>query len=118
MNSFIVGDIVEAWGLRGEVTRTYTAINKMEMVHVSIGGHGNHMFYSDGRKVTWHKEPTLKLIERKKVYKEVVMECFGNVYGDMSYNWHDSELEAVGQQCIGCLNPTNKNIKIIYQVEE
>ncbi len=65
----------------------------------------------------WHKEPTLKFIERKKVYKEVVMECFGNAYIDKIIIKKDEE-ESVRDQGIDCLNRTNKKIKIIYYVEE
>lgn len=61
---FRVGDIVEAFGCRGEVTRHDH--NTDYPLVVSFGPKHHEYFTSDGKLWDWHKTPSLKLIERPK----------------------------------------------------
>lgn len=63
---FKVGDIVEAFGCRGEVV----SIDSDGSLVVDFSGN-KLAFYSSGKYLVWHKEPSLKLIERKKEKKLV-----------------------------------------------
>ena len=62
---FKVGDIVEGFGVRGEVL-----LGDNQFIHlpvlVKFDGGAKRSFTSDGRLGHWCKEPSLKLIERKK----------------------------------------------------
>ena len=65
---FQVGDEVEGFGLRGKVTM----LNRYGIIDVCWEGTKNVDYFDEtGRGETWHKEPSLKLIERpkKKVMK-------------------------------------------------
>ncbi len=71
---FQVGDNVEAWGCRGIVRGVHP-----QLIEVSFGGTDAYIFFfSDGRFMDWHKEPSLKLIERpkKKVTKTMYQVVF------------------------------------------
>jgi len=77
---FKVGDVVEWCGCRGVV--------KDETDHRNSGGNyciivvsfdenktSYDSFYNDGKKYSWHKEPSLKLIKRlKRLYKVLYIE--------------------------------------------
>jgi len=62
---FEVGDEVEAFGLRGKVTRYHPPEGGIALVQVVFKGHV-HRFELDGRAEPWHKTPSLKLIAKKK----------------------------------------------------
>lgn len=73
MSEFKVGDIVEAFGLRGEVTRSGDLY-----IYVSFPEGRGAQFLLDGREENWHTEPSLKLISRpskkvKKVFYQAVV---------------------------------------------
>lgn len=61
---FKVGDVVEAFGCRGEVTRI--SPDDVYPVLVEFNGNDTHYdsFTTEGKSGVWHKEPSLKLIER------------------------------------------------------
>lgn len=63
---FEVGDIVEAFGVRGVVEGN--ALD--ESIQVRFGTHVTY-FYPDGKAALWHATPSLKLIERPRKTKKV-----------------------------------------------
>lgn len=65
---FKVGDIVEAFGCRG----TVVDIRDDEYPVVVSFDDNTNSFTQDGRERTWHKEPSLKLIERAVEFEEVI----------------------------------------------
>ena len=85
---FKVGDIVEAFGLRGVVTSSNNPIGNALFVEFKSGE--ATWFRTDGTLKHWHKEPSLKLIERpkKKVKKERTV--WINVYPDNKQIIHPS----------------------------
>lgn len=56
---FMVGDIVEAFGVRGVVETL-----KNSNVGVRFFDNNFQVFYFDGKAAQWHKTPSLKFIER------------------------------------------------------
>jgi len=71
-----VGDIVEAFGLKGVVNDLYflygNLLDKTEyIVEVDFGNRYIKRFYSDGRYEAAHKTPSLKLIEKKYKCKTI-----------------------------------------------
>lgn len=79
-SKFKVGDIVEAFGLRGEIvgikTEGFFVVSREFCIEVLFNkGTESAMrqyFLSDGRKESWHKEESLKFIERP--VKEITYE--------------------------------------------
>ncbi len=79
-SKFKIGDIVEAFGLRGEIvgikTEGFFVINSEFSIEVLFNkGTESAMrqyFLSDGRKESWHKDASLKFIERP--VKEITYE--------------------------------------------
>lgn len=68
MNNFKVGDIVEAWGVRGVVVPN----DYDDSICVQFEGHDPvYFFYPDGKEKKWHKELSLKLIERPIKTKKI-----------------------------------------------
>jgi hypothetical protein len=61
---FKVGDAVEAFGVRGLVSRIGSGDTLP--VFVELETEDTDRFTKDGRAYSWHKEPSLKLIERPK----------------------------------------------------
>ncbi len=72
MSEFRVGDIVEAFGVRGTVVR-YPPEGGPYCVKVDFTGGGRDAFTEDGKAGTWHKEPSLKLISRVKKKKKITV---------------------------------------------
>lgn len=68
---FKVGDKVRAWGVDGVVVD----VRYFEPYHISVEFQGERIkdFLPDGREFSWHKEPSLTLIERAEEFEEVVM---------------------------------------------
>ena len=87
---FKVGDIVEAFGVRGEVTCT----DRKTFVEVRLDHNVDCFeFYKDGRYEHWHKTPSLKLIRRKK--QRVKKTIWVNSYTDNNYCVYESEESAI-----------------------
>lgn len=59
---FKVGDIVEAFGVRGVVKRIGS--HPIYPIDVELDFGSSETFTIDGRGYLWHKTPSLKLIER------------------------------------------------------
>lgn len=77
---FKVGDIVEAFGMQGEIECVNAYIARYGYLVVRYNGEDGKRGYFrvDGRLESWHKAPALKLIERpkKKVKKyKVLFNC-------------------------------------------
>jgi hypothetical protein len=89
---FKVGDIVEAFGFRGAVTD----VHDDGTVNVYFGAiRKSENFYSTGHLFRWHKEPSLKLIERPKKKVKKIIERWINVYEDgLAGIVYDSEQRA------------------------
>lgn len=69
---FKVNDIVEAWGCVGKVIEIKQ--DSERPVCVELGDKERvSAFYRDGKDQTWHKKPTLQLIERPKVKTEITV---------------------------------------------
>jgi len=69
MNDFKVGDIVEAFGVCGIIIAEHGKIMTIQLDGVT----GTDSFLKDGRAADWHKEPSLKLVERpKKKVKKIL----------------------------------------------
>jgi hypothetical protein len=112
MTEFKVGDVVEAFGLRGTVVKIYSEfVNPVEVKYED----GEYtLFTLDGKLHHHHKLPSLKLISRakRKVKKEV--KVWVNVYpnGRQIFPHHikenaqkqvNSEAIAVAVECTGFL---------------
>ncbi len=63
---FEVGDIVEAYRVRGKVDEIDSDPNNLYPVLVWFDSLYSDCFTLDGKTRSWHKEPSLKLIERPK----------------------------------------------------
>lgn len=62
---FQVGDLVEAFGVEGEVV----AIDSSSWpIRVRFSNGEDELFSADGKLFDWHDEPSLVLIERKPKY--------------------------------------------------
>lgn len=64
-DQFEVGDEVEAFGCTGEVLKPIPGSKSM---YIDVKFHDRECvrFLPDGRKESWHKTPSLKLIKKKK----------------------------------------------------
>jgi hypothetical protein len=81
---FKVGDIVEAFGVRGGV---HTICRDEPKVCVKFDVSGGYVYFcSSGHLEPWHKEPSLKLIERPRKTKKV--KVWVNVYADKHTSLH------------------------------
>lgn len=67
---FKVGDIIEAFGLRGVVTEVSGHPSYPICVDFDESA-GGERFTADGKERVWHRAPSLKLIERPKKTKKV-----------------------------------------------
>lgn len=94
---FKVGDVVEWCGCRGVV--------KDETDHRNSGGNyciivvsfdenktSYDSFYNDGKKYSWHKEPSLKLIKRVKRFYKILYIDNNNDY-TITHGLYASESE-------------------------
>lgn len=76
-DKFMVGDIVEAFGLEGRVVETKGRFNFMTFeidVLFSINGVDEvRSFSKDGNYEHWHKTPSLKLVARPKLVRKFKM---------------------------------------------
>jgi len=87
----MVGDVVEWCGVRGEVLQTDSAFGPGALIpgapgdslQVKFPDNRTAYFTEDGAYFHWHKEPSLKLIERpkKKVKKVMYPVITKNEYG-------------------------------------
>lgn len=95
MSNFRDGDTVEAFGHMG-VVRTEVSINPLYPIEVTYKDEERiDHFTEDGKLYTWHKKPTLKLIERKRK-KPKVQGLFHHEFGGfMSEETYDSYEEAL-----------------------
>lgn len=88
-NKFQVGDKISAFGVEGEVVRISDDSNYPIRCNVQ-----NHSvsFTAAGKYMSWHKEPSLKLIKRpkKKVKKYRVLYKRGNGF-NVSLDFYKSE---------------------------
>ena len=115
---FKVDDIVEAFGVKGEV-RVIDGGGSSYPVRVLFVTGETDYFRQDGKLNEWHEAPSLKLVKRPKKYKEVTIEAFGNIYKDSDNIYcHETDIEALEVQSPGCLNRDNKLIKVTYYVED
>ena len=82
---FQVGDKVEAFGCSGEVK--YTDKTSLYPIGVIFEGTDKRedIFLADGRSDGWHKEPSLKLIERPK--KKVPKTMYQAVYKESGFTY-------------------------------
>ena len=120
--NFKVGDIVEAFGVKGEVMVIDDGGGDYPIRVLFVTG-DTDFFRQDGRLNVWHEAPSLKLIKRSKKYKEVTIETFGNIY-NVIYNdpkriyCYKTAIEALSTQLPQCINRDNKLIKVTYLVED
>lgn len=102
--NFIVGDIVEAFGLKGEVIYIQ---DPPYIVRVQFQNMVKESFTLDGKLFDWHKTPLLKLIERP--VKEVKFE---------------TEVERTGLGIPGCIVSSalqkfiGKKVEVTVKVKE
>lgn len=97
---FKVGDVVDWCGCRGVVTsesKHWDSRGDYYRMKVCFDDNSASydIFYKDGKKHDWHKEPSLKLIKRlKRLYKVLYIEETGdcNDY-TMTYGRYSSESE-------------------------
>jgi len=91
-NKFQVGDKVSAFGVEGEVLHNNACVLKNFPVVCKFGNNVINYFMKDGKYCDWHKEPSLKLIERpkKKVKKYKVLFQQGADF-DVSHGVYTSE---------------------------
>lgn len=105
-NEFQIGDIVEAFGVRGSVVIPENDYVKVEFNDVGFV----NFFYPDGRYCEWHKEPSLKLIERpKKMVRKEVDVKLSHINSLVILSCPEIE-KLVGKKI--------SNAKLIYEVEE
>lgn len=119
---FKVGDIVEAFGLRGRVFRiTLNTLCPIEVIYdipTSEGGDLKDDFTKDGLYNPYHKTPSLKLISRPKTKENKTIYRWVNLYADgrvsiVSYLTPE-QARAVG----GNLAVRQIELKGEYEVEE
>lgn len=77
--NFKVGDIVEAFGLSGIVEAIGNSYGNPPVV-VRFEGGETVFFLPDGKYCDWHKEPSLKLIERSKNKVKKTIEGWINIF--------------------------------------
>lgn len=74
---FKVGDKVRAWGIDGVVKPSY--MNSSELL-VAFDNNKYQYFDQEGKAQSWHKEPTLILVERPKKKIKKTLEVWGCRY--------------------------------------
>ena len=109
---FKVGDIVEAWGVRGVVTGY---VNQPEYIEVKFDNAQAYVttFFVDGKYMAWHEEPSLKLVKRpkakvKKVLYQAIVKDEGSHSGHrLTWNlYKDLEhAQKVSGACVVGLGP-------------
>ena len=82
--TFKVGDIVEAFGVRGVVT-TVNGNGNCEVRFSKPAPLMESWFFKDGRLSDWHAAPSLKLIERPRKTKKVKVWVNCGLIGSMTY---------------------------------
>lgn len=103
---FQVGDKVSAFGVEGVVTRITDVV--LFPIKVDFPDSINTSFTIDGRYLGWHKEPSLKLIERPKkkgkkykvLFKNLQYKNQFQVSGDEYADREDFESRTSGNQFI------------------
>lgn len=103
---FQVGDKVSAFGVEGVVTRITDVV--LFPIKVDFPDNINTSFTIDGRYLGWHKEPSLKLIERPKkkvkkykvLFKNLQYKNQFHVSGDEYADREDFESRTSGNQFI------------------
>ena len=81
-NEFRVGDVVEAFGVRGRVTDIKTSIRTWAypvLVTFDLKDENDisyvDYFNMEGKRSSWHRVPDLKLISRPKKVKKILYEA-------------------------------------------
>ena len=113
---FKVGDIVEWQGVRGTVN-----CNTHYGVKVLFADGNIANFYADGRYFDWHKEPSLKLIERPKKMVKKTMTKWCNIYADGDVCVHSTRAGAesiAGARRIACIEKTFEWTEKVACIEE
>jgi len=97
MSKFQVGDIVEAFGVRGRVDRADTSVISVTYTDPSAACiAGGNAFTPDGRLHIWHVTPSLKLIERPRKTKKV--KVWVNVFKPPSFDRQAAVLSYANEQ--------------------
>ncbi len=73
---FKVGDICDLMGVKGTIIATDLENQDEYVWFKSKCGDVCTRLYKDGKQESWHKEPSLKLIERPKSRKKIKMCAF------------------------------------------
>lgn len=73
---FKVGDICDLMGVKGTIIATDLENQDEYVWFKSKCGDVCTRLYKDGKQESWHKEPSLKLIERPKSRKKVKFLCY------------------------------------------
>lgn len=115
MNKFEVGDIVEAFGLKGKITNIYDKA----LYPLEVNFENNHIFgfMIDGKYANWHKEPSLKFISRPKKKVKKSLKGWINIYPEnRTGSIYESKEQA---DTIGIHNRIAiTTVSIEYEVEE
>ena len=114
---FEVGDIVEAYRVRGKVDEIDSDPNNLYPVLVWFDSLYSDCFTLDGKTRSWHKESSLKLIERPK--KKVTRSFVGTILEANQGNKLiiDGHLEVTDIPNLEDVKVYN-NVKVTYEYEE
>ena len=112
--NFKKGDVVEMAGVRGVVRDTDTG-GVYPLIARFDGGKFSEAFTSDGRLITWHKKPLLKLISRAKKKKKVTF--YINVYKGGTVMAHTSKARAL-QASKGIASTKYRAVRVVSEVLE
>lgn len=114
---FEVGDIVESFGVRGKVTKIHNPEEVTCPIVVVFDGMNVNYYTLDGKSEDWHKESSLKLIERPK--KKVTRSFVGTILE--AKQGHkliiDGHLEVTDIPNLEDVKVYN-NVKVTYEYEE
>lgn len=118
---FKVGDIVEAFGVKGKVIETdeerLYGVAVEFLIQKELKTYG---FTRDGLSEAWHKEPSLKLIDRPQRTKKVNIFDPSAKISVNSYNQRDPIHIYFSDQLSTYLNGHYSNVKVTleFEVEE
>jgi len=112
-----VGDIVEAFGVRGTVTAIAdTLAYPIRVVFEHERLDEAEGFYRDGRHEWWHKTPSLKLIEKKnKPKRKVKLYRYTLDYagiGITQSNWTEQHMDVFKSDKVSVLKTEEKEIEV------
>ncbi len=115
---FKVGDKVEWMGVIGTVVITPGYNRNSNVIYpleVDFNVNGVRLFTRDGKLESFHKEPSLKLVERPKKKVKKTIERWANIYSSYIISNYDSEKHAnkCAEDRIACVKLTGT-----YEVEE